>query len=254
MMVFTLALHELRRLFLSPLAWATLAVTQFLLGYMFLAQVAYFSQVQPRLMGLPESPGVTEIVAIPLFKNAAVIMLLVVPLITMRLVADERRGNTLALLFSAPLSMTEIVLGKYLGTLTFFAVMTFLLALMPLSLLMGSPLDLGLLAAGLLGLILLFASFTAIGLFLSSLTRQATVAAVSSFGVLLLLWLIDWAGSSGSALDQWSGLFNYLSLLQHYQTLLQGQFNSSDVIYYLLVIIIFLALSIRRLDAGRLPH
>jgi ABC-2 type transport system permease protein len=204
-------------------------------------------------MGFPEAPGVTEIVAMPLFENAAVIMLLIVPLMTMRLVADERRGHTLALLFSAPLSMTEIVLGKYLGTLIFFAIMILLLALMPLSLLVGSPLDLGLLAAGLLGLGLLLASFTAIGLFLSSLTQQATVAAVGSFGVLLLLWIIDWAGSSG-ILEKGSGLFTYLSLLRHYQVLLEGQFNSSDVIYYLLIIIVFLAFSIRRLDADRLPH
>lgn len=253
MMIFTLALHELRRLFLSPLAWATLAVTQFLLGYMFLSQVGYFLQIQSRLGGLPEAPGVTETVAMPLFQNAAVVMLLIVPLMTMRLVADERRGHTLALLFSAPLSMTEIVLGKYLGTLAFFAIMALLLALMPLSLLVGGPLDLGLLAAGLLGLGLLLGSFTAIGLFLSSLTHQATVAAVGSFGVLLLLWIIDWAGSSG-ILDKGSELFSYLSLLRHYQALLEGQFNSSDVIYYLLIIITFLILTIRRLDADRLPH
>ncbi|ADE13741.1 ABC transporter, permease protein, putative [Nitrosococcus halophilus Nc 4] len=253
MMVFTLALHELRRLFLSPLAWATLAVSQILLGYMFLSQVAYFLQVQSRLMGLPEMPGVTEVVAMPLFQNAAVVMLLIVPLMTMRLVADERRSHTLALLFSAPLSMTEIVLGKYLGTLAFFAIMTLLLTLMPLSLLIGGTLDLGLLAAGLLGLGLLLASFTAIGLFLSCLTQQATLAAVGSFGVLLLLWIIDWAGSSG-LLAKGSEVLNYLSLLQHYQALLKGQFNSSDIIYYLLIIITFLTLSIRRLDADRLPH
>jgi ABC-2 type transport system permease protein len=253
MIVFTLALHELRRLFLSPLAWATLAVTQVLLSYMFLTQIAYFLQIQPRLMGFPETPGVTEIVAMPLFQNAAVIMLLIVPLMTMRLVADERRGRTLALLFSAPLSMTEIVLGKYLGMLAFFAIMTLLLALMPFSLLVGGSLDLGLLASGLLGLGLLLASFTAIGLFISSLTQQATIAAVGSFGALLLLWIIDWAGNSG-IMDEGSALFAYLSLLRHYQPLLEGQFNSSDIIYYLLIIITFLAFSIRRLDADRLPH
>ncbi|BAW79919.1 ABC transporter permease [Candidatus Nitrosoglobus terrae] len=252
-MILTLALHELRRLFLSPLAWATLAVTQLLLGYMFLTQVAYFAQIQSQLMGLPEAPGVTEIVAIPLFQNAAVVMLLIVPLMTMRLIADERRSRTLTLLFSAPLSMTEIVLGKYLGTLIFFVIMTILIALMPLSLLAGGSLDLGLLAAGLLGLCLLLASFTAIGLFFSSLTQQATVAAISTFGILLLLWIIDWVGSSG-VLNQGSELFTYLSLLRHYQALLEGQFNSSDIVYYLLIVVAFLAFSIRRLDADRLPH
>ncbi len=251
-MILTLAFHELRRLFLSPLAWATLAVILGLLGYMFLTQLAYFAQIQPRLMGLPEAPGITETIAMPLFNNAAVIMLLVVPLMTMRLIADERRGRTLALLFSAPLSMTEIVLGKYLGTVAFFIIMVILLCLMPLSLLVGGTLDFGLLASGVLGLVLLLASFTAIGLYISSLTQQTTVAAVGSFGVLLLLWIINWASSSIA--EGGSAIFNYLSLLQHYQPLIEGKFNSSDIIYYLLVIITFIAFSIRRLDADRLPH
>ncbi|CAH9019446.1 ABC transporter permease subunit [Candidatus Nitrosacidococcus sp. I8] len=250
-MILTIALHELRRLFLSPLAWVTLAVTQILLGYMFLAQVSYFKQLQPQLMGMPEAPGVTEVVAMPMFQNAAVIMLLIAPLMTMRLIADERHSRTLALLFSAPLSMTEIVLGKYLGTLIFFAIMALLLLLMPLSLLFGGPLDLGLLASGALGLGLLLASFAAIGLFLSSLTQQAIVAATGSFGVLLLLWIIDWIGSSG-VLERGSEIFTYLSLLHHYQALVEGQFNSSDIIYYLLIVTTFLVLSIRRLDSDRL--
>lgn len=252
-MIFTLALHELRRLFLSPLAWATLAVILGLLGYIFLTQLAYFLQIQPRLMGLPNAPGITETIAMPLFSNAAVIMLLVVPLMTMRLIADEKRGRTLALLFSAPLSMTEIVLGKYLGTVAFFIIMLLLLSLMPLTLLVGGAIDLGLLAAGLLGLGLLLASFTAIGLYISSLTQQATVAAVGSFGVLLLLWIINWMGGSGIT-SEGNSLITYLSLLEHYQPLIEGRFNSSDIVYYLLIITAFLAFSIRRLDADRLPH
>lgn len=253
MMVFTLTLHELRRLFLSPLAWATLAVVQAILGYIFLTQLTFFLQIQSRFMGLPDAPGITEIVAMPLFRSAAVIMLLVVPIITMRLVADERRSHTLALLFSAPLSMTEIVLGKYFGTVAFFVIMTLLLSLMPLSLLAGGALDFGLLAAGLFGLGLLLASFTAVGLYISSLTQQATVAAIGSFGALLLLWILDWAGTSGMAAEG-KAVFSYLSLIRHYQPLLEGRFDSSDVIYYLLLIITFLAFSIRRLDADRLPR
>jgi ABC-2 type transport system permease protein len=152
---------------------------------------------------------------------------------------------------SAPVSMTEIILGKYLGVLTFFLILIGMLALMPLSLLAGTDLDLGKLAAGLLGLTLVVAAFAAIGLFMSSLTEQPTVAAVTTFGLLLLLWILDWAGNSG--LDT-SNLLAYLSMLRHYEPLLKGLFSSTDVGYYLLVTTLFLGFSIRRLDATRLPH
>jgi ABC-2 type transport system permease protein len=169
----------------------------------------------------------------------------------MRILSEERRNGTLSLLFSAPVSMTEIVLGKYLGVLGFFFILLAMLLLMPLSLLAGTPLDLGKLAAGVLGLALLLAAFSAAGLYMSSLTQQPTVAAISTFGLLLLLWIIDWAGKGGTEV---SGLLQYLSLLRHYESLLRGLVHSSDILYYLLFVVTFLGLSIRRLDADRLSH
>ncbi len=251
MMIFTIAARELRSLFLSPLAWSVLAVVQFILAYLFLAQVDNFMTLQPQLVGLEGAPGVTDLIAAPLLGDAAVVLLLVTPLITMRILSEERRNGTLSLLFSAPVSMTEIVLGKYLGLLGFFFILLAMLVAMPLSLLAGTPLDLGKLAAGVLGLGLLVAAFCAAGLYLSSLTEQPTVAAISTFGLLLLLWIIDWAGKGGAEV---SGLLHYLSLLRHYEPLLRGLVHSTDVLYYLLFIIIFLGLSIRRLDADRLSH
>jgi ABC-2 type transport system permease protein len=250
-MIFTIAARELKSLFLSPLAWAVLAVVQFLLAYLFLAQVDNFMALQPRLAALEGAPGVTDLIVAPLLGDAAVVLLLVTPLITMRIFSEERRNGTLSLLFSAPVSMTEIVLGKYLGVLGFFLILLAMVAAMPLSLLAGTPLDLGKFGAGLLGLGLQLAAFSAAGLYLSALTEQPTVAAVSTFGLLLLLWIIDWAGNSGV---QVSGLLHYLSLLRHYESLLKGLFNSADIIYYLLFILGFVGLSIRRLDAYRLSH
>lgn len=251
MMVFTIAARELRGLFLSPLAWSILAVIQFIVAYLFLIQMETFAELQPRLLGMEGAPGLTDIVVAPVFANTAVILLLVVPLLTMRLVSEEHRGRTLSLLLSAPVSMTEIVLGKYLGLLAFLLLMLGMLALMPLSLLAGGSLDFGKFAAGLLGLALLLASFASAGLFMSTLTAQPTVAAIGTFGLLLLLWIIDWAGGTGA---QQSGLFSYLSLTRHYESLLKGMFNSSDVLYYLLFTFTFLVLGIRRLDAVRLQH
>lgn len=246
-MIFTLAMRDLRSLFLSPIGWVFLAVTQAILAYFFLIYLDAFVKLQPQLAGLANSPGITNIVVAPLFVTAAALLLIIVPLITMRAISEERRNKTLSLLFSAPVSMAEIVLGKYLAILGFLAIELALVALMPLSLGLGAHLDYGMLLAGLLGLSLVLASFAAIGLYMSSLTTHPTIAAASSFGILILLWILNFSSTTGES----SELFNYVSMLQHYQSMLRGIVNSSDILYYLLFILLFLVLSIRRLDAER---
>lgn len=250
-MIRTIAARELRSLFFSPLAWTMLAVVQVIIAYLFLAQVDFFLQIQPRLPQMPGAPGLTEIVVAPTFGNAALILLLVVPMLTMRLVSDELRNQTLSLLFSAPVSMSEIILGKYCGVLGYLLIQLLLIALLPCALLLGGALDFGILASGLLGLFLLLAGFAAVGLFMSTLTAQPVIAAISTFGVLLLLWIIDWSGAAGG---KSASVFGYLSMLRHYESLLKGVFNSADVAYYLLLIALFVILSIRRLDSYRLQH
>jgi ABC-2 type transport system permease protein len=245
----TIAARELRSLFLSPLAWSILGVVQFILAYLFLGSLDTYINYQSQIAMMDNPPGATEIIVAPLFSSATIILLLVIPLITMRLVSEERRARTLPLLFSAPVSMSEIVLGKYLGILGFLAIMLGLITLMPLSLLTLGTLDFGLLASNLLGLGLMLAAFAAAGLFMSTLTAQPTVAAVTSFGLLLLLWIINWAGEGAG-----QSVLGYLSLQSHYEALLRGLFNSSDVAYYLLFILTFLVLSVRRVDADRLQH
>lgn len=243
MMVFAIAWRELRNLFLSPLAWVLLAAVQFILAWMFLASVEGFR-------GNPSGVvGVTDQVAAGLFSIASVVMLMVVPLLSMRLFSEERRNGSLTLLLSAPVRMSELVLGKYLGLMGFLAIMTTMILIMPLSLAVGTHLDYGKLAAGALGLLLLLGAFAASGLYLSSLTRQPAVAAVSSFGLLLFLWVINWLGQGDS---RYSGVLHYLSLVDHYGALLRGSFNSSDFAFYLLFILTFLVLSIRRLDSARM--
>ncbi|MCC6207091.1 MAG: ABC transporter permease subunit [Gammaproteobacteria bacterium] len=250
-MIRAIAARELRSLFFSPLAWTMLAVVQVIVAYLFLAQVDFFLQIQPRLPQMPGAPGLTEIVVAPTFGSAALILLLVVPMLTMRLISDELRNQTLSLLFSAPVSMTEIILGKYCGVLGYLLIQLLLIALLPCALLLGGSLDVGILASGLLGLLLLLAGFAAVGLFMSTLTAQPVIAAISTFGVLLLLWIIDWSGAAGS---KGASVFGYLSMLRHYESLLKGVFNSTDVVYYLLLIALFIILSIRRLDSYRLQH
>jgi ABC-2 type transport system permease protein len=248
-MILVIAARELRGLFLSPLAWTLLAVTQALLAWIFIILVNDFQNVQGRLAGPEHAPGVTDLVAAPLFRVAAWALLLLAPLLTMRLLSEEQRTGTLDLLLSAPASATEIVLGKYLGVLMFLLSMVALTALMPLALLAGATLDIGKLLAGLLGLSLLAASFAAAGLYLSSLTAQPLVAATATLGLLLAFWIVDVAGAGQGAT---SPVFAYLSLPRHHDALLLGLVRSEDLAYYLLFSAAFLGLTIRRLDNLRL--
>lgn len=248
-MLFTIASRELRNLFLSPLAWAIMAVLQLIVAYLFLTQLDTYMTLQPRLAGIEGAPGVTDIVVAPLLQTVGFLFMLIAPAITMRVFSDEKRNRTLSLLLSAPVSMSDIVLGKFLGVTLFFMLLLVMLAAMPLSLYAGSSLDSGKLAAGLLGLTLMVSCFAAIGVFMSSLTEQPVVAAISTFGLLLLLWIVDWSGNSK---EQVSTLFTYLSLQTHLTSFLKGLFSTTDVVYYLLLTTLFLVLGIRRLDQQRL--
>lgn len=247
-MIRTIAWRELRSLFLSPLAFVILGVIQIILARLFLGHVNIFLMVQTRLVSIPNPPGLTTLVAAPLLGNLGVLLLLIAPLATARLVADERHNKTLTLLYSAPLSMTEIVLGKYLGILSFFFIIIALSLAMPLSLLLGGHLDWGMFGCGVLGLVLLAAAVAAVGLLVSTLTKHPAVAAIGTFGALFLLWVIDYAGHARGAGGM---IVAYLSIVNHYEPFLRGFFNSSNVVYYVVLSVTCLVLSIRRLDADR---
>lgn len=248
-MIRTIALREFKTLFVSPIAWSILAVLQFILGYLFLKQVETFMILQPKLAEIPNSPGLTDIVVPPLFGNTAIILLLVVPLLTMRLIAEERRNKTLPLLLSAPISNTDIIIGKFLGCLGLLAIVVGLVTVMPLSLLLGGELDFGKLTANVLALLLLVSALTAAGLYLSCIAQHPIVAGISSFGLLLILWLLD---TSSQLRDQRNEWLEYVSLLRHFQNIQSGLLNSVDVLYFLLFIGGFIFLSIRCLDKLRL--
>ncbi|HRJ51143.1 MAG TPA: ABC transporter permease subunit [Candidatus Thiothrix moscowensis] len=248
--MWAIAITEFRRMFLSPLAWSILAVVQFILAWIFLLGLQeYMTQIQPLTTTMEDPPGISDLVVSALYLWAGIIMLAVMPLMTMRQFAEERMNQTLPLLTSSPLSSTQIVLGKYVGLLLFVLVMVGLLSLMPLSLALGTQLDWGMLASAALGLVLLLASFAAAGLFLSSLARQPVIAAVTTFGLLLFLVVLYISGKSQVT---GSEVFVYLSHFGHFLSFLEGMFDSSDLLYYLLFIGGFLILTIRKLDNDRL--
>ena len=254
-MIFTIAAKELKGLFASPLAWVVLTLAQATLGLLFLRWLDEFLQREPQLVGMSNVPGLTESVAVPFFHNAFVVFLFAVPLLAMRLVAEERRNQTLVLLMSAPVSMTEIVLGKFAGLAVFLLAIVALITLMPLSLALGARIDYGLLAGLVAGLVLMVASFAAVGLYISCLTAHPVVAAFGAFIALLAMALFgeiaeDGLRARGVALG--ASLARVISPLKNFEPFLRGVLDTYAVACSLLLIAVFLTLAIRQLDAQRL--
>ncbi len=243
-----IAAHEFLQLFRTPLAWLILAVLQLVLAYFFLINLDVFTQYQPQLIGMENAPGLTDIVVSSLYRSAGVVMFVVLPLVAMRTLSEERQNGTVFLLYSAPISIRQIVFGKYLGVVGFCASYLLMITLMPLALLLGGSLDWGHFLACVLALVLLLPAIAAIALYFSSLTASPALAAVYSFGTVLLLWVIDWGSAAGTAAA--TGMFKYLSLKNHLQPLLQGMINSTDVVYFLVISILFLMLTMLRLQAN----
>lgn len=250
----TIARNELARLFVSPLAWTILAVFQLLCALLFATSVTSLMH-NPQIM--TNYDGVTTVLGAGLFRFTAVLALVVIPLLTMRAFAEERKTGSLDLLLASPVSLTGLVVGKFLGVMGFVSLMLALAVLMPLSLLMVTPLDVGLLAAGALGLWLVLAAFVAASLFISALTREPVIAAIGSFGLLLGLWLLQavsffgWQPTILGITFQMDDIARHLSLIGHYDALLKGIVSTGDVGYYLIVCDLFLALTIQRLDMER---
>jgi len=254
-MIFTIAGKELKALFASPLAWVILTVVQIIIGYAFLRRLDDFLQLQPQLIQMANPPGATELIAAPAFATAAGVFLFAVPLLGMRLIAEERRNQTLVLLVSAPVSMSEIVLGKFLGLLAFLVLIILLVALMPLSLSPTTQLDYGLLAGFVAGLILLAACFAAVSLFVSCLTVHPVAAAIGAFAALLAMLLTGDVAVEGLKARGWgvtASLAQVLSPIRNFEPFGRGMLDTYAIACSLLLTLAFLVLATRQLDARRL--
>jgi len=245
-MIFTIAQKELKTLFASPLAWTLLALMQLVLAWIFLGRLDAFMEMQPQLVQIANPPGITEIIVAPVFGMAAVVLLMVTPLLSMRLIAEERRNHTMTFLISAPISMADIVLGKFFGLMTFFVIAAVLVVAMSLSLLAGGALDFGLLLSNAAGLLLVTACFASMGLYISCLTAHPAIAAAGALGALLGLWILDIGAGAADSITR-----NF-SLLKHFENFNRGLFDTFDLAYFALFIVSFLLLAIRRLDGERL--
>ncbi|RTZ74011.1 MAG: ABC transporter permease [Gammaproteobacteria bacterium] len=237
-MIGTIAWRELRDLYSSASGWLALAAAQLLLAWMLFAQLEIYLKIQPRLTAIDSPLGIGDLVIAPTLASAALVLLLLVPLLGMGSLADELRSRRMTLLLSSPLSATSLVLGKWLGLLLACLPVVVLVMAMAVALGMGSHLDSGRLAAGALGLLLLIALASAVTLWFSSLGEQPLGAAALSWGLLFLLWFLDASGSEGL------GLF---SLKRHLEPFFLGMVPSESLVWFLTLTMAALALAIHRI-------
>jgi len=246
-MIINVARKELQSLFASPMGWIILALLMLAFGSFYLQGINNYFEVMSGSIRPAERVGVTIFVGQTVYGIASLLMLFAVPLLSMGLISGERKSQTLPFLFSAPISLTEIVVGKFLGLIIFLGILVAYILIMLSTLNIWSDIDFGYLLSNSLGLILLAASFSALGIYFSSLTSQPIVAAILSFIALFALMGLD--KFFGSQPDHW---FGYISLMKHFQSFSRGVIDSKDIIYFILFITTFLVLTIRRLDSDRL--
>ncbi len=252
--VFIIASKEIRSLFVSPIAYVVL--TGFLLigGWFFFNLLFRFTYLLTLYTSFQNAEGLqslnlNEYVIAPLLQNLTIVLVIMIPIITMRAFAEERKNGTYELLLTSPLTVTQIVMGKFFGCVFFIFVMVLLAGIYPAILVLyGNP-ELGVLASGYIGLFLLGVVFVAVGLFTSSLTENQIVAAVSCFVILLLLYVLSWPAETIGA--RAGGVLKYLSVIEHFSDMAKGLMDTEALVYYLTLIIVGLFLTHRAVDASR---
>ena len=243
---------EMRLYFSSPIAYVVFAIFTLVAGWFFYNVFAFYTLVSMQAAMNPmmaRDLSVTEGVLRPLFQNISVILLLMMPILTMRLFAEEKRSGTIELLLTYPVRDGEVLFGKYLAALAIFPGMLTLTLVYPVLVAWTARLEWGPLATCYLGLVLQGAAFIAVGILISSLTENQVVAAVASFGTLLIFWVISWAAdSAGATLGR---VLSHLSITEHFDSFAKGVIDTKDVIYYLNLIILSLFLTLRSLESKR---
>ncbi|MBT4519958.1 MAG: ABC transporter permease [Halieaceae bacterium] len=245
--------RELGSYFNSYIAYVVIAMFLLVTGYFFYNLLASFSVISFQAQSNPmvgrqhNLLNINETVVRPLFGNISIVMLLMTPLLTMRLIAEERKSGTLELLRSYPVSDIDVVLAKYFACLTvFFAMIVPTLVYPALLLYLGEP-EVMPMVTGYLGLVLLGGTFVAIGLFTSSITENQIIAASVSFALLFCFWLLSYSSAFVSA---GIGKFiSYIAINEHLESLAKGVVDSEDIIYYLGLIVLFIFLSLRSMES-----
>ncbi len=252
MRVWPIFKKEMRLYFTSPVAYVVLTIFLLIAGYFFYNIFAFFTLASMQSAMNPamaRDMNVTDSVLRPLFSNISVILLLLMPLITMRLFAEERRSGTIELLLTYPVRDGAVLVGKYLAALALYALMLALTLLYPAIVVYFARLEWGPLMTGYVGLLLMGATFIAVGVFASSLTENQIVASITTFGILLIMWIIGW--SADSVGGPWGKVLQHLSILERNDNFAKGVLDTKDIVYYVNFIALALLLTLRSLEARR---
>jgi ABC-2 type transport system permease protein len=243
---------ELNSYFVSPIAYFLLTMFAVVSAFFFWLYLRDFVEygMEMQMRGRPMPMNLNEQVIRPLLGTEGVIGLFLIPLITMRLFAEEKRSGTIELLATSPIRDAEVILGKWLAALTLYAFMLLLTALNFAFLFKyGNP-DWKPLAIGYLGLLLQAGALLAIGTFISSLTKNQIIAGAVTFGICLMLWIISSVGEFETS--TWSQVLSYVSVRTHYEDSFgKGVLDAKDAVFYLTVTFLGLFFTARSMESLR---
>ena len=247
-----IAKRDLGSFFNSPIFYVVTTVFLIIYSFIFFNILNFFSfqSLQAnQLQGMGMNLSLNEMVIEPSLQNMSVILLMIIPVITMRSFADEKKMKTFRLLLSSPVPLREIVFGKFLACMIVVTVMVLISSYsVGFLFLLGSP-EIGPIVTGYLGVILMASCYVSVGVFASSLTDNQIVAAVLTFGFSLFMWVIGWgAQAAGATTGQ---VLQFLSIVDHMDRFLKGMVDTSDLVYFLSFILLSLFLCHRVLDSNR---
>jgi len=243
--------NELRRYFVSPVAYLLLTMFAVIFGFFFWNSLGYFVYVgmESQMRGEPFPMNVNEQIIRPLLSNMSVVGLFLIPMITMRLFAEEKRSGTIELLATSPIHDAEVIIGKWLAAVGVYACMLLFSGLNFVFLFRYGKPDWKPLLIGVLGLLLQAGALLAVGTFISTLTKNQIIAAGATFGVCLLLWILEWV--AGYETSTWARVLSYMSVITHYESFARGVLDSKDAIYYVTLIFLGLFFTSRSMESLR---
>jgi ABC-2 type transport system permease protein len=248
--ILAIAQRELNGYFASPIGYVLIGFFALLFGWFFYVPLAFFEQQSMQAgMNPGQTLNINQMLVGPTLMNTTVIMLFLFPLITMRTYAEEKRSGTIELLLTSPITDIEIILGKFFGAMLLYAAMLGVTVIhIGILFIFGNP-EWKPIATGYLGLLLMGGCFLSLGLFISSLTKNQIVAAMSTFAVFLMLWVINWISSFVGPTTQ--AVLQNLSLTDHFDDFAKGIIDTKHVIYYLSFMAFGLFLTVRSVDSER---
>ncbi len=249
--VLAIAQKEIKSYFASPIGYVVIGFFALLYGWFFWALLSFFERQSMQMgMGMGQmTMNINQMLIGPLFMNASVVVLFVLPMITMRTYAEEKRSGTIELLLTSPLTDWQIILGKFLGAMLLFsAMLAVTLVHVSLLFLYGNP-EWKPVATGYLGLLLMGGCFIAVGLLISSLTKNQIVAGMVTFAVFLMLWVINWVGSFVGPTAQ--AVLQHLSITDHFDDFAKGVIDTKHLVYYVSFIAFGLFLTAKSVDSER---